>query len=111
MRRTLVLAALAALCLAAPPALAAASDQERFEKKLSKFAQPVAALDFARPRGLCACQSSDSAVRGLTGVLIYGVEVGFDVNLVRVGCQVPNFNPEGAVTASTSCESWTLISR
>jgi hypothetical protein len=111
MPRTFVLAALAFLCLAAPPALAAASDQEKFEKKVARFAQPVAALDYAKPRGLCVCQSSDSAVRGLTGVLIYGVEVGFDVNLVRVGCQVPNFNPEGAVTASTSCENWTLLSR
>jgi len=110
MRRTLVLAALAALCLA-PSALAAASDQEKFEKKLARYAQPVADLDFAKPRGLCACVSADSAVRGLAGVLISGVEVGVDVSVVRVGCQVPNFNADGAVTATTACESWTLISR
>jgi hypothetical protein len=108
--RTFVVAALAVLCLA-PPAFAAGTVQEKFEKKVARYAQPVAELDFTKPRALCICQSDDSAVRGLTGVPIYGVEVGVDVSLVRVGCQVPSFNADGAVTATTSCQNWTLLSR
>ena len=76
MLRTL-LAALCLLCLSAPPALAAATEQERFEKKLSRFAQPAGALDLAKPRGLCVCQD-EVAVKGVA--ILFFIAVGASIN-------------------------------
>ena len=110
MPRTFALAALL-LCTAASPAFAATTAQQKFEKLVARYAQPSGSEDFTKARGLCSCISTDAAVQGRAGVLVYAVEAGMAVNVVKVGCSVPVFDPSGAVGAGSICESWTLLSR
>jgi hypothetical protein len=110
-RRSILLAVLCTLCLAAP--VLAATDQEKYEKKVARFVVPLTAeLDFTKPRGLCTCVSDDSLIRGKIGMLIYAVqmEVG-GVGTVKAGCQVPIFDSTGTQTGDGSCENWEILTR
>jgi hypothetical protein len=110
--RSILLVVSCALCLAAP-ALAATTDQEKYEKKVSRFVLPLTVdLDFTKPRGLCTCASDDAVARGRIGILIYAVQnEGVAGNTVKAGCQVPLFDAAGAQTGDTPCENWELLSR
>ena len=109
--RNILVAALAALCLAAPPALAAASDQDKFEKKVSRFAL-ASGSDFAKPRGLCTCTEDGVGVSaGQAGLLFYSPASLMMEHFINVSCVIPFFDAEGALDRSEVCESWTLLSR
>jgi hypothetical protein len=112
MRAHTALVALASLCLA-PPALAAATVKQKLEKKLARYAQPQADLDFAKPRGLCACGASNQIGQpGRTGVLVYYFESpSAGIESPQVICQIPIFDDAGAVAESFPCVDWQLLSR
>ena len=85
----------AALCLAAPPALAAATDQAQFEKKVSRFARS-SDFDFAKPRGLCACTEDAVGVSaGQAGLLFYSPASPLDESFVNISCVIPFFDAGG----------------
>jgi hypothetical protein len=111
--RSLVLAVLGSLALSAAPALAAGTVKERFEKKVARYAEPLAALDFAKPRGLCTCSADGpSALAGQAGILAYEFESGIGgVTVPVVGCEVPIFDAAGAAVAMQACVSWSLLRR
>jgi hypothetical protein len=110
--RTLLSIALAGLWLAAPPALSADTDQDKFEKKLGRFAQQSPDIDLLKPRGLCHCTLDDVELGGRAGVLtsiIINSSVSGRALLVR--CSIPYFDDAGTMMGSMDCERWTLISR
>ena len=110
--RTLTLATLGVLWLAAAPALAATTDQQKFVKKVARYAQPLAALDITKPRGLCTCGPNDPQVTtGGTGLLAYEIVPVLGAEIVSVSCQVPALDDVGGVVAFGICENWTLLSR
>jgi hypothetical protein len=109
--RSILGAVLAALCLGAPPALGAATDQDKFEKKVSRVAR-ASGFDFAKPRGLCTCTEDGVGVSaGQAGLLFYSPASLIQESFVVISCVIPFFDTAGALVRSTVCESWTLLSR
>jgi hypothetical protein len=110
--RSLVLAVLGALWLASPPALAASSTvKQKFEKKIAHYAQPIAELDFTKPRGLCTCGDDTIALPTQTGLLAYTYQSGIGLEVPLVVCEIPVFDGAGALAATQLCEHWTLLRR
>jgi len=107
----LVLAALSALCLAAAPALAAPTVKEKFEKRLARYAQPAAALDASKPRGVCVCESDATLPAGSAGVLVYETLPLVGTAVVVVTCEVLGFDAAGAAIANDACDVWKMIGR
>jgi hypothetical protein len=107
------LVALGSLLLAASPALAAETDQDKFEKKLGRFAQQSPDIDLLKPRGLCACTVDDPALERKAGVLtsiILNASDGTSTLILR--CTIPIFDTaDGTLVSSTDCDRWTLLSR
>jgi hypothetical protein len=109
--RTLFLAALSAFWLTAPPALAGASGQQKFEKKLARYAQSAAALDASKPRGLCVCETDAVLPAGSAGVLVYETMPLVGTAVVVVTCEVLGFDAVGAPIASEACDDWKVLGR
>jgi hypothetical protein len=110
--RNVLLLGLTLLCAAAGPASAASTDQEKFIKKVARYAQPITEVDPTKPRGLCTCSAGDAvAIEGQTGVLAYGVESAVMISIVDVFCLIPAFDASGAFVATQTCKDWTLLRR
>jgi len=113
--RALVLVALASLWLAALPAFGGPTDREKFEKKVKRYAQPLASASFAKPRGLCACgPNSQNGLAGQTGVLVYEFNEVPEFKIMYVTCKIAVFDGAGASelnVVNSACDDWTLLSR
>jgi hypothetical protein len=109
----LLLAAVAAFgLLGADRAGAGPTEQEAFQKKVARYAQPQNALDFSKPRGMCTCgPNASTALAGQTGALAYGYQSAAGISILEVTCEIPAFNTAGAIVASQTCDDWTLLTR
>ena len=108
LNRRLFAAALAALVLPSP-ALAGASLQDKFLKKLEAVAQPLGEEDFGKPRSLCAC-TTDMTVDNRIGLLVYDFVSGPGSSAVAY-CKVPVFDDTGALMQSVVCYYWIPLGR
>lgn len=114
MSHALVLAAVCVLWLAAPPALGASTDLQKFEKRVSRYAYSSGAADYVKPRRLCICTGDDvgnGTSKNQTGVLVYTTGTLNQETRVEVVCVVPVFDGEGALSGGAPCDTWTLLSR
>jgi hypothetical protein len=112
MRAQTALVALGSLCLA-PPALAASTDFEKFERKVARYAHASGSVDHAKPRGLCTCVADEVAgvVQTHTGVLVYSPASMMMEFSLTVSCEIPFFDADGALARTSPCKTWTLLSR
>ena len=111
LRSRALAAALAALWLGAPPALAA-TDEVKLEKKVGRYALPEGTSVFEKQRVLCVCEPGDLQIpAGAVGVLVQAHPMTELSRFVALRCVVPSYTFEGDAYGSAPCDEWKLLVR
>ena len=94
----------ASLAVLPATSFAAATDQDTFRGKVSKFTTDSS---FDNPKRLCVCINDDNADdERIAGVLVDTLVLGGDgLRRIQVRCFVRRFNADGSAANSEACTS------
>ena len=89
----------------------AATDFQKFDKKVRKFAVESNLENASKPKGLCLCQDASSFPK-ITGVLMRTKGSDFMSATVHVDCVVLFFDQvTGDLDASGVCDIWVPLAK